>query len=585
MEFAAISHERSHLREKIMTRNFQLLPKSSLKLQNLLESNPQLFREIKGKINGKNIFITSLLSVFIQAFIILLYFGQLPDIVRDRSQYSRYCTGLRGEYASSSLCIRDINGWAINWSLFWHDIFILFTIDSICILLTVGTFMIISDLVKEEKTGTLNFIRLSPQSASNILLGKIWGVPILVNFFIATIFPLHFISGLKANIPWYLILLFDLIVIASCAFYYSFSALFSLLKIEKAELKPWIATFILAFCLWITTLLFFDNHIDNLLVEWILIFNPITALTYVLDPLAIPSNLVDYMSVESLGQLLFYEQPLWSRATTGIGFILFNYCLWTYWLWQGATHIFHNPTSTIFSKKQSYWLTGWFVFIALGFTIQDIDRYSISDNFILLQFLLLIMFLGLVAALSPHRQTLYDWARYRHQMSKDGQSLTQELVFGEKSPSTVAIAINAGIATIIIAVGLLLFPFKEQVTNAIWGLVLTMGIILFYSTVAQWMLLIKSNRRVIWASITVSLLIIGPPIFFAIAELTPQQAPLVWLFSFIPTVAIAEASVSALVLGVLGQWLAITSVSFLMIKKLRKAGRSETKKLFGEMKA
>ncbi|MEM9276929.1 MAG: hypothetical protein AAGA80_28935, partial [Cyanobacteria bacterium P01_F01_bin.143] len=134
-------------------------------------------------------------------------------------------------------------------------------------------------------------------------------------------------------------------------------------------------------------------------------------------------------------------------------------------------------------------------------------------------------------------------------------------------------------------VGLLLVPFKVQGANAMWGVILTMGIILFYSTVAQWMLLMKSSRRVIWTSLTIAMLVIAPPILFAIAELTPQQAPLVWLFSFIPTVAIGEASVSALILGVLGQWLAITSVSFLMIKKLRKAGRSETKKLFGEIKA
>ena len=79
---------------------------------------------------------------------------------------------------------------------------------------------------------------------------------------------------------------------------------------------------------------------------------------------------------------------------------------------------------------------------------------------------------------------------------------------------------------------------------------------------------------------TLSFLIIIPPILFAIAETMPQDAPLVWFFSFIPSVATEHASISALLLGLLGQWLAITFVSFQMVRQLRNAGRSETKRLF-----
>jgi len=310
-----------------MTKNFQLLSKSNFKLQNPLESNPQLFREIKGKISGKNIFIVSLFSLFIQLFVVAVYFGRLPDIAEKKEQYSRYCTGLReSKYATKYVCIQNMEVWKINWELFWHDIFIISAVASIFILLIIGIFMIIADLVKEEKTGTLNFIRLSPQSASGIFLGKILGVPILVYFFVGTILPLHFISGLNANISWYSILFFDLIIIASCGFFYSLSVLFSLSKIGKAELKPWILAFVVTFFLWITTIMFF-SHLDiyNSLAECLLLLNPIFALTYLLDLLFVNHDLVSYMKLESLRSLLFYGQPLWAKAITGMSFIFYQH--------------------------------------------------------------------------------------------------------------------------------------------------------------------------------------------------------------------------------------------------------------------
>ncbi|MDJ0900196.1 MAG: hypothetical protein QNJ55_15435 [Xenococcus sp. MO_188.B8] len=562
-----------------MANNLQLFNRRTFKLQNPLEVNPQLFREIKGKVSGRNIFIIALISILIQLFTVALYLGKLPDIAQPNPQYSRYCTGAEYNYSRFS-CHSNLGIWQINWNLFWHDIFIFFTIISVFILLIIGTYMIIADLVQEEKTGTLNFIRLSPQSATNILLGKILGVPILIYFLVASTFPLHLISGLKANIPWHLILFFDLIVIASCAFFYSFATLFSLIKIGKEELKSWIITFIIALSMWITSTIFLVGYnLNNSLTEWLLLLNPVFALPYLLDHTSVAQNLVDYIDIKSLGVLLFYNQALWLKASTGMSFILLHFCLWTYWFWQGTIRLFHNPTSTIFSKKQSYWMTGWFVVIALGFTLQN-NRYdNLFENFILLKFFLLVMFLGLIAALSPHRQTLYDWARYRHQLSKDGKRLGKELVFGEKSPSTVAIAINILIAAIIIAMGLIFFPDKEEIATAFWGLILTMGIILIYAVIAQWMLLMKTNTRAIWASMTISFLIIVPPILFTVTEAFPDNAPLVWFFSFIPAVATENASISALVVGLLGQWLAISLVSFQMIKKLRQAGRSQTKRL------
>lgn len=596
-----------------MAKIFQFLHRRSFKFQNPLEINPQLFREIKRKINSRNIFITSLLSMLIQLFVVVVYLGklpnELPDIKRNvrylnpdiniypvlkvTDQYSRYCTGShrRGAIPTEYLCHHKLDIWEINWNLFWHDIFTVFCIISVFILLIIGTYMIIADLVKEEKTGTLNFIRLSPQSASNILLGKILGVPILIYFFIASILPLHIISGIKANIPWYLILSFYIIVLASCGFFFSFSLFLSLIKLGSVKINPWIVTFSISFFIYITTVRFIGDtdifflhstNIYNSFIEWSYLFNPIASLTYTYPQgiNSISNYSGNYIEIiDSLRELLFYGQALWKQAIIGMGFILLNYCLWTYWFWQGATRLFHNPSSTTFSKKQSYWLTGWFVLISFGFTLQQNKYNMFFTNLIILYFVLFVFFLCLIAVLSPHRQTLSDWARYRHQRSQDSNLLEKELVFGEKSPSTIAIAINALIATIIILIGSTFFLSYKEIETMMWGAFLTMGMILLYAVIAQWMLLMKSNKRVLWTAITLALLIIILPVLFATAEAKFQEAPLVWFFSFMPAIAVQYANSSALLLGVLGQWLAITFVSRQLIKKLRQAGSSETQKL------
>ena len=183
---------------------------------NLLDWNPQFFREIKGRVKKKNVIIATIASITTQFLIVLYYLGQLPDIDLGRKQYSRYCFGLTKRYSSSHLCATDRLGeWVINWQLFWLDMFICLSIISIFALLVVGTYMLIADLTKEENKGTLNFIRLTPQSATSILTGKILGVPIMLYGVVLLALPLHFAAGLGADIPINLILSFYAVMVAS----------------------------------------------------------------------------------------------------------------------------------------------------------------------------------------------------------------------------------------------------------------------------------------------------------------------------------------------------------------------------------
>lgn len=176
---------------------------------------------------------------------------------------------------------------------------------------------------------------------------------------------------------------------------------------------------------------------------------------------------------------------------------------------------------------------------------------------------------------------MHDWARYRHQLNRRG-NLWQELALGDRSPATMAIAINLSIATAYILPSLWLFPFEENAASVFWSLLLGANLILLYSLVAQLMLTIKSQKRAIWAAATVFALIVVPPISFKLGGFYPTVVPQAWLFSFLPIVGAQTATLSTVLSSILVQWLAIALASFQMTKVLRRVGASETKLLFGK---
>jgi hypothetical protein len=553
-----------------------------------LEWNPQLFRELKGRLKPKNIIITAAISTIAQSAIALYFLGQLPEPISDplavSSQYSHYCYG--NVYLSSTVCTTDLlNHWVINWQLLWLDLFITLSTISIFALLVIGTYMLIVDTVKEETRGTLNFIRLTPQSGASILLGKILGVPILLYVGISLMFPLHLVAGLGARIPLDLIIGFDLAVVASCALFYSAALLWSLTDNGLAGFKPWFASGAVLLFLSIACVSLSDRFggLDNNTLDGLLLFYPGTMLSYLIERTFLPEEKIAFLTASQLGELRFYGQQLLASTKVGMGFVLLNYGLWTYWLWSVLKRRFHNPQSTLISKTQSYGLTACFVIISLGFCLQTDDYHVLTDNFRILQCLLLIFFLGAIAALSPHRQALYDWSRYRHQVKGQDNLLWKEMVFGENSPSTVAIAINLLFTTAYITPSLFFFCLKDQTWGVFWGLLLGANIILLYAVVAQSILTAKSQKRAIWATATITSLVVAPPLCLGLAEIIPAYSPLPWLFTFLPAGATEYATLPAIALAILGQWLAIAVMSWQMTAKLRQAGASETKMLLSKV--
>jgi len=561
--------------------------------------NPQLFRELKGRLKPKNLAIAAGISAVVQGLVFLVYQSQLPDRHYD---FNRYCQGMvppnwdgykgHSYYQEFQFCTKDALGYitpeTINWNLWWLDLFTAMSIIGIFLLLIVGTYMLISDLSQEERRGTLNFIRLSPQSTANILVGKLLGVPALLYLFGLLALPLHLGAGFAAHIPPFLILGFYTVLAASCAFFYSAALLYGLVSAGLGTFQAWVGSGALLAFLWFftwVTLSQGDDTISFSPLDWFTLFYPGSVLPYLVSSTPHSLDTIDYLNVKDFAQLTWFDWTLFHRAKTAIAFELANYGIWTYWVWQGLQRRFHNAHTTVLGKGQSYLISASIAFVTLGFTMQRRPWGGYSDNLfdntMALLIVMLVLCLGLIAALSPHRPTLQDWARYRHQMAGESRNLLKDLIWGEKSPATVAIALNVIIALSFVLVFAAIMPFGKLRTPTLLGLVSTGTICLIYASLAQWMLMFKTQKRAAWATVAVVALVVMPFTCFAIFGVDPYEGSWLWLFSAVPIAVTEHLKLS--MAGVFSIWLvqglAIALINVVFAKQLHQVGESEAKAL------
>jgi ABC-type transport system involved in multi-copper enzyme maturation permease subunit len=345
----------------------------ALNLVNQLgELNPQLFREIKGRLKPRNILIAVTLSLLGQLLVLMSFAAQLPntDLVANAAKNpinNRYCAGLRPQTYSTPLCNLDSFGSVeINWQLWWQDVFMGLSIVGMVALLIVGTYMLISDLSKEEQRGTLNFLRLTPQSSQSILIGKMLGVPILLYLMGFLAFPLHLAAAAGGEISFGLILGFYALIGASCLFFYSVALLFGLIGTWLGGFQAWLGGGTILIFMWIMTMASAGSRLATQTpADWIILFNPSAWLTYLTGT----NSINGYPNYESQGLTLLtvWGLPVGASALSMLGVMLLNFAIWTYWAWVGLKRCFHNPKTTLFGKQQSYWLTACFQVVLLGF--------------------------------------------------------------------------------------------------------------------------------------------------------------------------------------------------------------------------
>jgi hypothetical protein len=601
--------------------------------------NPQLFREIKGRLKVRNVALAVATSLLGQLVLFLFWLGQVPNSentywgdpycrLRDtylanqqqsrqlqgqyrqlQQQFSRYSGSehydpekiqqLKGSIQEHKERIEDLQKlhWAticppdaINTQLWWHDhylqIFASLSVFVLFALLVVGTYMLISDLAREERRGTLNFIRLSPQSPQSILSGKMLGVPILLYLAVVLTVPLHLWLGLSAQIPLVEIISFWAVLVASCAFFYSAALLFGLVSSWLGGFQAWLGSGAVLFFLWVAN----NKPIDDTPLAWLNLFCPSVVLPYLVDRTG--SDYTEFpFSHGVIQNWEWFNLPLGATGVTVVIFVLLNYSLWTGWIWQALKRCFCNPNTTILSKRQSYWLVTCFEVVILGFAMGVGQGYyfgsqNIFTNPLLVGCFNLILFLGLIAVLSPHRQALQDWARYRRESvsTRKGfwhRTLVKDLMRGEKSPSLIAIAINLVIAITPFLVWILLLPteYLDKI-KGLFAVAFFISLMMIYASIFQLMLLMKTNKRSLWATGTIVALLVLPPMIIGVLCIDTIQNPTLWLFSTFPWVGIEHATTTTMFMALLGEWGVLVLLNLKLTRQLRRAGESASKALF-----
>jgi hypothetical protein len=551
------------------------------KLTNIIDkvgdSNPQIFRELKERLTPRNITLALVCAVFVQGLILLYFNSQIPIHIpmNDAASYptqtetnvhSRYCVVPPSSSYDESYCRLSPNGgFDIDWQKWWLDVF-----SCLCWILPLGlilglVYTLVADLVREEKRGTLNFIRLSPQSAQTIFLGKIIGVPILIYLAIVAMLPLHFIAGIDAggSIPsllgWYL-------AIGSLSFLFASA---TVLYVLLGGVQAILTTIAIAYpvCLSLFAINTFVTH------------------------------KIEYGNEITFGSLrwFWFWVPVASSAAWFYAFGIGSFLVASYWVWQALERRYLNPTATIIGKSQSYRLNlCWQIWIA-GFALPSIlqgsrdynyAREGAANFFAVLDFGALLF---LIPLLLPSKQALQDWSRYRRERVTRQQrkfwqrELVKDLIGTDKSPALLAIAINLGMA-LVLWLPLSVFAFARLLTEFrfVAGVCIAASLIAIYAAIAHLALFFNFKQRKTWIIGGVGGAMFLPMVGAFV--LSPSHTPtglaaMLLLFSPLVSIGIPQLSMGAIVASILTQLGIFAFLTRQLQRKLQQSGQSKTNRL------
>lgn len=536
--------------------------------------NPQLLRELKGRLTWRSFLTVIGVSIVAQMLLLLLFYTQLPN-PDTKYSYSAYCSRLlKGALVDNCYDV-DPKFFIINWRLWWQHIAQTLSLSIPFLWIVPGTFLLLSDLQNEERQGTLDFVRLSPRSAMNILLGKILGVPFFLYCTIASLIPFHAIAMLKAgHSPLFLFSYYGLMT-AGAYLIFSFTLLFGFFStsILKQSAQALGATILYGL---LVAAIFVPGYITwNSATVW--------------------SRLVSYPAWDILGMnrvtsWTWFGLPISQNIAIAHLFTLANIAILCGWIWQGLTRCFHQPNATILPKRQSYgWIT-YLQILILGLGIQGSRTDAVTLRHLGVVILPIVLnlpiFLTLIALLTPQRQAVMDWARYRR-MQSPRASLFKDLLFHDHSPAGIAIGLN-----LIIAGGLWLIAFalgtdwtKGQETIRIMLTLLSLTVIALYAAIVQWIVIQKTRKRSFIATSAIALLMLLPPVFVGLLSSgglvsTSVKEGVILTSPFLWVLAQPGFSLSLSVWGaLLSQLSLIAGINALIARQVRQIGASEVKKL------
>ena len=399
--------------------------------------------------------------------------------------------------------------------------------------------------------------------------------------------PLHLWAGLSAQIPLSMILSFYGLLVASCLFFYSAALLFGLVSSWLGGFQVWLGsgTVLTLLCLAVD---YRTGGITHTPSDWLNLFSP----SIILPHLIAATNLEYSSKLPVVADLEWFYLPMGANILTSVGLALINFGLWTYWSCGALQRRFSNPGKSVFSKRQSYLLVASLEVMIIGFAATSPKfpfSTELSFNFKELLAFNLLLFIGLIVALTPQRQALQDWARYRREGSNRkwfwNKSVLPDLIWGEKSPAIVAIALNLAIAATMLILQIVFVLQDVDKLPALISLVIGANLILIYTAIAQLLMFIRTQKFALWITGTVGGAISLPPAILTLLTLEPEKAPGLWLFTPFAWNAIEQASASTIFLALLGQWIGFTLCTLQVTRQLQRAGESASKALFAERKS
>lgn len=540
-------------------------------IETLGDWNPQLMREIQGRLKLRSVLLTVFLSLIAQGLFLFWQYRTL-DIRWGSCETAEYLkTGKDCFQVSREQYL------LVNWQGWWLQVFAWSCLFLMFGLIVGGTFLLISDLSKEERQGTLTFISLSPQTARTILLGKMLGAPFLIYLAVLLALPLHYVTGLAAEIPIIRILGFDVLLLASCCFYYSLALLLGLASNWLNGFQAWISSAGILLLL----LLLSQNALTSSSIDWLYTLSPSAIFPFVYKDVV--PNLIGAdlpFGSNGLSGWQWYFIPLGRNGGLTGGGALAHFGLWTWWLWRPLQRRFNNLTVSLLSKKQSYWATACFFICFLGFSFNS-GNNSPSNMITAVILTHLLWFLLMIVLLLPHHQDLEDWARFRgnYSSTKGKTKRFRDLLWADNSPTWIAIAINLGIASLPIMLWMLSLP-EDDAGVGIAALLFNSTLILVFTLFNQVMMLRPISNRNLWVVATLLGPTIVPAVVLVILGISPGQAwgSLILLTPF-ALASIKEISVFSALLMFGIHLSLIAGLSCLQDRKLIQFGESTSQQL------
>lgn len=434
-------------------------------LDRLGDWNPQLLRELKGRMNDRLLVTTFIFSLI----------GQIIFLIFWLSQISKY-----------EVCVTG-KGCSINWTGFFIPIFSSLNWLIPYIVYLPGISFLIADLTKENRQGTANFLRLSPRSSQNIILGKLLGVPSPVYLALFLLLPLHVIAGVKAQAPLLFFLSYYSILVVTGAFLFTLASLIAGFGQSSRDAKNVTAIPITPSLVFLVGAVFIP-FLWNFGIGTFWSFST--------------ASMTGWEGPRSPANIVWFWQSISNNLILAHTLIVGHLMILTTLFWQFLQRAFQNPNVTFLTKRQSYFLVPYLTLFILGFSMYDPltneSRLEITAAIMAIgSSMSMGVLLPIAISLSTSRQTTLDWIKTRSVHS------WRDRIWGIRSPGATAIAIN-----LVMMVGILIVPVifntkSESIApeNIILMLIIDANLIMIYGLLYQTMLLVNNPKRQNWANI------------------------------------------------------------------------------------